>query len=233
MTAAPPFRSVWFDCDSTLSRLEGIDELARLRPQIAAEVVALTAAAMDGGRPLEDVYGARLRLIAPSRAEVDALGQRYVAEMVVGAREVVATLRRAGKVVGIVSGGLLPPVRALARALGVDEQHVHAVDVRFDAGGRYLDFDRASPLVRAGGKRELMEAVARQLRPCAFVGDGVTDLDTQGTADLFVGFGGVVRREKVAAVAEAFVADSDLRAVLPLLLTGAERAAAAGTAGSR
>ena len=41
---SPPFASVYFDCDSTLSRLEGIDELVRLAGGPAqAEVEALTA----------------------------------------------------------------------------------------------------------------------------------------------------------------------------------------------
>jgi len=231
MTARPPFAAVFFDCDSTLSRLEGIDELARLRPGLFARVAALTEAAMDGKRALEDVYGDRLALIAPTRAEVEALGQRYVEAVVDGAAATLATLRRCGKVVGIVSGGLLPAVRVLARELDVDPRHVHAVDVAFHADGSYRDFDRTSPLVRAGGKRSLMASIARGLRPCAFVGDGATDLDTRGEVELFVGFGGVVRRARIEAEADAYVTGPDLRAVLAHVLTEAE--VVNGSGGSR
>jgi phosphoserine phosphatase len=50
---------ICFDCDSTLSSIEGIDELARLRgPEAFARVEALTADAMNGRIPrCEDVFG--------------------------------------------------------------------------------------------------------------------------------------------------------------------------------
>ena len=38
---------IFFDCDSTLSSIEGIDELARLRG-VEERIVTLTNAAMDG-----------------------------------------------------------------------------------------------------------------------------------------------------------------------------------------
>ena len=58
-----PFRTVLFDCDSTLSTIEGIEELAAAnRP----EIVALTEAAMRGEVPLETVYAKRLELVQPT-----------------------------------------------------------------------------------------------------------------------------------------------------------------------
>ncbi len=48
---------LFLDCDSTLSSIEGIDELARLSdPAIFAEVVTLTNAAMNGEVPLREVF---------------------------------------------------------------------------------------------------------------------------------------------------------------------------------
>ena len=43
----PRFNAVCFDCDSTLSRIEGIDELGR-NAGCEAEIAELTNAAMDG-----------------------------------------------------------------------------------------------------------------------------------------------------------------------------------------
>src|SRR5690606_7057301 len=69
-----PFRSVWFDCDSTLTAVEGIDELGALRgPEVRARVARATERAMAGELPLAAVYGERLREIAPTRAECEAL----------------------------------------------------------------------------------------------------------------------------------------------------------------
>ncbi len=221
---ASPFASVWFDCDSTLSRIEGIDELARLRPGLGNAIAQLTQRAMEGSIALEAVYGERLRLIAPTRDELDAIGQLYVDTLVPGAREVVAALQQLGKVVGIVSGGLRPAVLSVARALGIAPERVHAVDLAFDVAGRYLDFERSSPLARSGGKPELMRALPAAERPAAFVGDGVTDLETKGTVARCIGFGGVARRPKVEAGADVFVPGPSLADVLDALVTPAERA---------
>jgi phosphoserine phosphatase len=56
-----PCNLVIFDCDSTLSTIEGIDELARLSDsenEVAVRIAALTKRAMEGDIPLEAVYSA-------------------------------------------------------------------------------------------------------------------------------------------------------------------------------
>ena len=57
---------VIFDCDSTLSRIEGIDELADIAG-VTRQVRQMTDAAMAGEIGLEEVYGKRLELIKPTQ----------------------------------------------------------------------------------------------------------------------------------------------------------------------
>jgi phosphoserine phosphatase len=219
-----PFATILFDCDSTLTRIEGIDALADgSGPEVAARVAEATRRAMDGEVPLEKVFGERLDALRPTRDDLQALGTRYVRELTPGARETIATLRRLGKTVGIVSGGLLPAVRVLAAELGLPARHVHAVDVCFAANGAYASFVEG-PLARSGGKPALVTSLLDELpRPIGFVGDGITDLEVRDVVDRFVGFGGVVSRTAVRTGASPwFVDDPDLRAILPILLTGAE-----------
>lgn len=221
-----PLRSIWFDCDSTLSSIEGIDELAARRDDATRrDIAALTERAMAGELPLEAVYGERLRRIAPSAGECEALGARYVATALRDAALVVAALRQLGKAVGILSGGLRPPVLVLARALGIDPARVLAVELVFDAAGRYVDFDRTSGLWRSGGKPDALRARPADERPHALVGDGGTDLEASIAVDRFVGFGGVIARPNVVAGARWFVNAPRLGATLPFLLTAAELAA--------
>src|SRR5687768_4906011 len=92
------FKTVVFDCDSTLSTVEGIEELARER---RAEVEALTEEAMRGEIPLEQVYRRRLELVRPPRGRVLALGQRYIDTLVADAIETVAALRAEGVAVRV------------------------------------------------------------------------------------------------------------------------------------
>ena len=213
-----PFRSVVFDCDSTLSAVEGVDELAGAR---RAEVARLTDAAMRGEIPLEGVYGRRLALIQPTRPQLEALGRLYVEALVPDARAVVAGLVGAGIAVRVMSGGLLPAVVALAAALGLGPGDVRAVAIDFDAEGRYAGYDAASPLARAGGKRELLAEWRRTLPgPVMLVGDGATDLEAAPAADLFVAFAGVADRAAVTAHAPVIVRANSLAPIYALALGG-------------
>lgn len=220
--APPPYATVVFDCDSTLSRIEGIEEL--FEPGQDAEVRELTRRAMEGELALEEVYARRLELVRPDRATLARIAARYARNALPNAAELVAALRACGKRVLVVSGGLRPAVEPFARGLGIDE--VHAVDVHFDASGAYDDFDRASPLARSGGKLELLSALAAEpgAAPLVLVGDGATDLEAAPVLARFVAFGGVVRRDAVFAAAHARCDSADLFDLLPLLLTPDERA---------
>lgn len=226
MTVTRPFASIWFDCDSTLTAIEGVDELLQFVPAaLRQDIAQLTKRAMEGSLPLAEVYETRLRLLAPRREQLTAIGELYVRRLVPDAALVVAALRHLGKVVGIVSGGLQIPVHRLAAELGIDRAHAHAVPLLFDADGGYQDFDRTSPLWRNGGKVELMRSLPAQARPAAFVGDGVTDLETKGTVELFVGYGGVAVRSAVQAGADAWFATPSVAPLLAIVLTESERAA--------
>jgi phosphoserine phosphatase len=218
----PPYGTVVFDCDSTLSRIEGIEELAGER---ADEIREWTERAMNGEVPLEEVYGARLERIKPTAQDVAQVGARYVTELCPGVRELVAALRFLGKRVAIVSGGLLQPVRHLARAIGVDEGEVDAVAVLHAPDGSYAGFDEESPLARAGGKLVVLEEIcsgADAAPPVALVGDGATDLEAAPVCARFIAFGGVARREAVFAAADATCDTPDFAGLLHLLCSDSE-----------
>ncbi len=217
----PPYAAVYFDCDSTLSAIEGVDELAQ-DPELRAASAALTEQAMAGTLPLEEVYGARLRVLAPRREQLERLGALYVARAVPDAKAVIAALQSLGKHVGIVSGGFAQPVGALARHLGVPGANVHAVRLDFAADGGFAGYDESSPLARNGGKADVLRALPEAHHPLAFVGDGITDAETRGHVACFVGFGGVVARPAVRANADVWIDAARLAAVLPHVLTRTE-----------
>lgn len=210
------FATVIFDCDSTLSAVEGIDELAGAH---RSAIAALTDAAMRGDLPLEAVYGERLALVRPSRARLEGLGRLYVERLLPDARETVAALLAEGIAVRIMSGGLRPAVLAVARALGVPDENVAAVDVRFDDAGEFAGWDDESPLAYSGGKRRQLERWNGDVaRPVMIVGDGITDLEARPPADAFVAFAGVIARDPVVASADAVIRECSLAGVLPLAL---------------
>lgn len=177
---------------------------------------------MRGEIPLEQVYGQRLRLVQPTRAQLAALGDLYTERMVPDARDVVQALQREGLQVRIMSGGLRQAVEPFAAALGVAPSCVAAVDTYFNERGDYVGFEETSPLTRAGGKRELLQLWRTHLIEGAvmFVGDGATDLETSTVADLFVAFAGVAARPAVMNGADVVVRSASLAPIVPLALGG-------------
>ena len=214
MASAP--KLICFDCDSTLSAIEGIDELARVRgPEVFARVEEQTREAMDGKIPVEAVFGRRLEVIRPDRSHIDAIGRQYIEQIEPTALATVTQLKTAGWTPIIVSGGFRPVIAPLAAYLGI--ARIEAVDLHFDAAGQYTGYDEKFPTTRSGGKPEIMRALKAELRPArvVMVGDGVSDLETKADVDLFVGFGGYVERPKVKSGAAVFI--HRLAELIPLL----------------
>jgi phosphoserine phosphatase len=197
---------ICFDCDSTLSSIEGIDELARLRgPEVSARVEALTRDAMEGTIRIEDVFGLRLDLIRPGRDEVAWLGRRYVETVEPTARATIAAQGEAGWTPVVISAGYRQAIEPLGAFLGL--KRIEAVELFFAADGTYLAYDRDFPSTRTGGKLEVINRLRAELSPqkVVMVGDGASDLETRPGVDLFVGFGGFVARERLRREAAAFV----------------------------
>jgi phosphoserine phosphatase len=210
-------RLVLFDCDSTLSAVEGIDELARAcGAEVHAAVEAMTNAAMEGKIAVESVFGRRLEIIRPTQRQLEAVGRLYLATIEPTALATVQTLRQQGWTPVIVSGGFRGAIQPLAEHLGIER--VEAVDLQFDpASGGYRGFDQDYPTTRSGGKPEIVRRLRTELAPARIVmiGDGVSDLETKPEVDLFVGFGRYAQRERVRQEAHQFIRElAELPAIL-------------------
>lgn len=207
---------VIFDCDSTLSSLEGIDELARSRGDAIFQASeAMTRDAMEGRISIESIFARRLELIKPSLDEFLQLGRRYIDTAEPTARETIRFLHQQGWTTAIISAGFLPAIVPLAKWLGIDE--VQAVPVEFHSDGSYNTFDATFPPTRSGGKPLVVRMLKERLQPTrvVMVGDGVSDLETMPEVDLFVGFGGFVERATVKDKAAAWV--TSFTELIPLL----------------
>jgi phosphoserine phosphatase len=201
---------ICFDCDSTLSAIEGIDELARAcGPEVFARVEAMTNDAMNGKIPVEAVFGRRLEIIRPSRANVEAIGRRYIETIEPTAKSTLAALVARGWTPVILSGGFRPVIAPLAAELGVTR--IEAVDLFFHADGSYRGYDENYPTTRSGGKPEVVLQLKKELQAVqtVMIGDGVSDLETKPVVDQFIGFGRYTVRPKVQAGAHAFIRSLD------------------------
>lgn len=207
-----------FDCDSTLSAIEGIDELARVRgPEIFTEIEALTNAAMNGEVPIDEIFARRLEIIQPDLATCQKVGQLYIDQIEPTALSTLEKLRAAGWLTVIVSGGFTQVIEPLAAYLGVER--IEAVPLHFNEDGSYAGYDTSAPPTRNGGKPEIVASLKAEFHPekVVMVGDGISDLEAQGEVDTFIGFGRYAAREKVQAHADHFVTSLEQ---IPALISG-------------
>lgn len=207
---------VIFDCDSTLSSVEGIDELAH-RAGVFSQLAPLTIAAMEGKIKLEDVYRKRLETIRPGQTDIEWLSQLYLENIVPGANSVINELQYAGKQVHIVSGGIRQAVLPLTAHLKIPESHLHAVDLHFTREGDYAGFDETSPLAKSGGKKIICAEIIGKQNSAVMIGDGITDLEAAQERVHFIGFGGVFHRSMIEEMAEDYITDPTLFPVLQKL----------------
>jgi phosphoserine phosphatase len=235
----PP--SIWplsniviFDCDSTLSKIEGIDELARMTGH-EHDVAVLTKQAMEGDIPLESVYSHRLVTVNPTQAQVQLIAKHYRETVIPDAEQTIAALQALGVSVFIVSGGLIEPVRDFGVWLGVPRDHIFAVNMEYDQlagqwwryweqpGGwnplaQYMAVE-TNPLTGTGGKNQIVAKI-REQHPgrVLMVGDGLSDMEVADDVDLFVGFGGAVFRQRIADQSPVYIHALTLAPILPLAL---------------
>lgn len=186
---------VFFDCDSTLVKIEGIDHLAGLRGK-TAQVARLTDRSMKGVMPLAKAYAERMRLVRPDREALSKLASEYRSQVVPGARKAVAGLLSAGHAVFVLSGGFRQAVEPFATWLGVPESNVRALRITLNAAGKYAGYDRASPLLRPDGKAQICKQVLGDYpgRRGFMVGDAATDARTGAARISFIHYAGVLDR---------------------------------------
>src|SRR6185436_13384508 len=165
---------VVMDMDSTLIRIEVIDELARVAG-VYDKVAAITERAMQGEMNYDESLRQRVALLAGLEA---AALERIAAELPLtqGAETLARVLKRLGYRLAIISGGFSHAAEALKRRLGIDYAFSNNLEIE---GGR-LTGRVLGPIVNAQRKAELLEELAARegipLEQVIAIGDGANDL---------------------------------------------------------
>lgn len=210
------YDTIFFDFDSTLVTIETFDHLAE-RVGLGAEVSEMTRKSMNGEVPLSEVFEKKINLVAPKRSLVEEIAEECKTYIVEGAQEVVNALKQQGKQVYVVSSGLRQIIEPTSIALGFSPDHIIANDIFFNDDGSYAGMSADSPLCTDGGKAQMVTPIAQKSNGCVFVGDSASDLLCQDVVNLFIGFGGVVEREKVQNEAQVYISNQNLTAILPFI----------------
>ncbi len=172
--------------DSTLIRIEVIDELARAAG-VGPEVARITERAMQGEMDYDESLRQRVALLAGLDV---AVLDRIAADLPLtdGAETLVRVLKRLGYKIAVISGGFSRAAEALKRRLGVDYAYSNNLEVE---GGK-LTGRVVGPIVNAQRKAELLETIAQAegvlLDQVIAVGDGANDALMLERAGLGIAF---------------------------------------------
>lgn len=205
-------RLVCFDCDSTLITGEVIEMLAA-RAGREAEVAAVTERAMRGELDFAESLRERVKALGGLDESVLAEVAEDI-ELTPGARTTVATLKRLGFKVAVVSGGFTKVLEPLARELDLDYVRANTLEVRDgkltgEVTGKIVD--RAA---KAEYLREFAADCSVPMSQTVAVGDGANDIDMLSAAGLGIAFNA---KPALKEVADAQVNHPYLDEVLQLL----------------
>ncbi|QSQ10885.1 phosphoserine phosphatase SerB [Myxococcus landrumensis] len=211
-------RMVVMDMDSTLIRIEVIDELARAYG-VGEQVSRITERAMHGEMDYDESLRQRVSLLAG----LDVSVLRELAAnlpLTEGAETLVKVLKRLGYRTAVISGGFSVAAEALKARLGIDHAFSNVLE---EADGK-LTGRTVGPIVNARRKAELLEQLANQegilLEQVIAVGDGANDLLMLERAGLGIAFRA---KPRLREAADTSISAGGLDTILYLLgLTGRE-----------
>ncbi len=197
------------DMDGTIVTSETLDDLAA-HAGCGEEVAAITRRSMNGEVDFREAL--RLRVAMLKGLDLSAMEQTFRdVKLTPGARTLVATMRSAGAITALVSGGFTFFTSRVAELCGFDH---HRANVLLD-DGHSLTGEVAEPILGQDTKLQTMRSLAKSagLHRIATLalGDGANDLAMLRDAGLGIAFHA---KPVVTAEIGNRIEHADLRAVL-------------------
>ncbi|MAQ15744.1 MAG: phosphoserine phosphatase SerB [Sandaracinus sp.] len=179
-------RMVVFDMDSTLIRMEVIDELARVHG-VVDRVSEITARAMAGELDYEASLKERVKLLE-GMPYADVLQLAANLPITEGVPRMLRVLKKLGYKTAVLSGGFTFAANALKEQLGLDYAYANVLEVEDGKlTGRVKE-----PIVTPQRKADLLDAIAQRegidLEQTIAVGDGANDMGMLERAGLGIAF---------------------------------------------
>ena len=194
--------SVIFDFDSTLISCESLEVILKTKlhdaPALQQAIHDLTIQGMEGVISFSESLQKRLKLAAPSKADIVLFAKEARRYLTPGMPELIAKLQKANIDVWIVSGALRDAILPTAEYLSIPKEQVLAIEALWDDKGEFLGIaphDRFA-LSKVEGCKAYVE---KWSKPSVVIGDGMTDyaLYNTGLAQHFIAYCEHAKREAV------------------------------------
>lgn len=205
-----------FDFDSTLIRVELLEELAAValknredKEEVLQNLKKITDLGMKGELAFEDSLTQRLALIELSEEtleEVKANIHKHISDSVAANKEF---FKNNASDIFVVSGGFKPLILPVTNSLGLKPANVFANEFVLESGV-VKGVDKTIPLAFKGGKAEQIKQLNLGL-DVWMIGDGYTDYEVKlaGLADKFIAYTENVSRPNVVENADSVATSID------------------------
>ncbi len=201
---------ILIDFDSTLIKLESLEELAKFALEnnpkkdfIAKELEHITNLGMEGKIPFNESLEMRLKLFSSHKSILDKVADYLLENITPSFLNNIDFLRNNKDRIIIVSGGFKELIIPIVEALGLKTENIFANTFIYDDLGNIIGVDQSNYLSQEKGKVKQVAALNLAGNVVA-IGDGYTDYQIKeaGLASKFFAFTEIISREKVIEVAD-------------------------------
>ncbi len=205
------------DFDSTFTKVEGLDELARISLQgnpkqneVVNKIREITDKGMAGEYSFADSLRDRLALLTINRSHVELLITFLKGKISESFTRNQTFLTENADQILIVSSGFKDFIVPVVEEMGIAADHVYANTFTYDLEGNITGYDGENLLSQDRGKVKLLQSLALE-GEVYVIGDGYTDYELResGLANKFFAFTENVSRKAVTDKADFVVPSLD------------------------
>lgn len=210
MTAIKEKKIFIIDFDSTITKVEGLDQLAAIAlaqshdgDKIVQQIKELTDAGMNGELSLSESLSKRMSLLNANKKHVDILINFLLENISDSFERNKKFLTEYADQILVVSSGFKDFIIPVIEHLGLKAKNVYANTFIYNENGDITGVDNTNVLSQTGGKINLVKSLNLDAH-VSVIGDGFTDFEIKqnGLADRFYAFVENVERQKVVEVAD-------------------------------
>jgi D-3-phosphoglycerate dehydrogenase / 2-oxoglutarate reductase len=198
------------DFDSTITKVEGLDQLAAIAlaqspdgDKVVQQIKELTDAGMNGELSLSESLSKRMSLLNANKKHVEALVDFLFDHITDSFERNKKFLTEYADQILVVSSGFKDFIVPIIEHLGLKPENVYANTFLYNEQGDITGVDQTNVLSQTGGKINLVKSLNLDAH-VSVIGDGFTDYEIKqsGLADRFYAFVENVERQKVVDVAD-------------------------------